>query len=412
MPTDPQSLTWYAVGTKAKPAGTAGKLTPERRAVLAVWMDEDAAAVETPAVPVTPTPAPPPVVTPPATGRKTVGRSTWATASAGGTFLDYDISGPADAARDDHGIQVLAPKTDLTVRNVASRRWSNGLNCEHTPAVLNSRHRKWTVEGSLFADNNGPLKNRGQGAYIAAGDEIDFIRCCFIGNGIGDNKRLAGDTTGRVYLGFCHGCYVQGGFTQWHMPEGCTRVRFIECVAINNAAWGLLNRSDGGEVRDCFLAGNAYALLASGPLPVAVTGNVVIPGPRAVSWYDPKQKAGTGGIQYRAASGTLSDNLCILPPECRMPDRNWRAPAYELANDANVKPNYHGPVVAAGGNNYAFGWDADVTNWGTPVPGLSAGPCPAADWAGLVADAERQARAGTADAVTLIAHARKMAGVN
>jgi hypothetical protein len=409
--TQPGEIRWATAGTAAKPAGVPLKLTDERRGVLAEWIDADTPAPTPTPLPV-PTPSPPPA--PGRPPRTRYGPATWGTASSGGGLKDAEIIGtPPQAAADVHGVRVTAPKQAVSLSNVWLRGWSNGLTVEHAPAVLSARLSKWRLEYCLFADNSGPpaMGYRGQGAYLAAADDVTFFRCWFVNNGRAADRTV--NLSGRPFVvssGFHKGCYVQGGLTQWNMPEGCRRVRFEECVFVGNAAEGLCGKGDGTEVYDCFFAGNAWGCMVNGPLPSVVAGNVIIPGPRAVTWNDPRQFAGAGGVQWRAAFGTLENNLCVLPPQNRMPDRNWRAPAFEAVNDPGGHPAYQGPVRAVGSNNVALGWDDDYAVKG-PVPGFRKGLCPTGDWAGLVARAEAAARNGTADAAMLISEARRMAGV-
>lgn len=396
----PGDIKWCAVGTPDRPKGVPVPLTDALRRGVADALNGATPGPTATPVPIptpTPLPTPTPAGLPP---RKPAGRQEWGKPSDGGEFADWDVVGtPADAAADRHGIRVTAPKQNITLRNLRLSGWSNGLTVEHTPENFAARLKNWRLEYCLFADNRGDGRQefRGQGAYLAAADDWVFYRCCFVGNG-------------RPGSGFNKGCYVQGGLTEWHMPEGCRRVRYEECTFAGNAAEGLCGKGDGTQVVNCLFTGNAWGCMVNGPLPSLVAGNVVVAGPHAVTWYDPGQHAGAGGIQWRAASGTLSDNLCVLPPECRMPDKNWRAPAFEATPDKGGRPAFRGTIAAAGGNNVAVGYDEDYAAKG-PVPGFRlAKDCPPADWLGFMADAERQARNGTASAASLIAAARRMAG--
>lgn len=301
------------------------------------------------------------------------------------------------------GFNVLSPLRNPVIRRCSARGFAYGFCVVHSTDVLKLRNQGGTIEDCLFADNWSATQiYHGQGIYIAAWDDLAIVRPVLLNNGYVPGRAAPPG-------GWSHGGYVQGGLTQWHLPEGCRRVKVTGAIAIHNAAWGAQNRSDGGEISDSFAAGNAVGFALSGPLACRAVGDVVVAGHVAKT----NVSFGAGGIDWRCASGELRDTLVTCPPECRPKNKNDQAPAYQPNASKRIGPTdaaYQGAVrITSGANNVALGWPKDTTVWGSTVPGLRTGPCPAVDWAWLD-DYERRARAGTATAAEGIGRVRKAVG--
>lgn len=155
------------------------------------------------------------------------------------------------------GLMLCNTVENLMVSDVSFQGFALGINYEFQHNGTSRNHKYTRVK---FLDNwSTDGQYDGQGIYLVAVDTVAFLQCLWAGNGM--VPLLAGAGWKRTM--YRHGGYLAFGEPHNNVPPA-TNLSFVECSAIDNAAFAWQNRFPPSSYFRCFCANNANGILVNG----------------------------------------------------------------------------------------------------------------------------------------------------